>query len=115
MKKITYNMNQLIRIELIDTKVDPYWKYHPQRKNIFNKTIKAYWERIFPFDNSKYETPDINDYRFVKDNQVFFKPKIEFRFSNDIIQNAYFSSYEEAEEMYEKIRNQKMPNKMEIN
>ena len=29
MKESTYNMDQLIKIELIDAEVDPYWKYHP--------------------------------------------------------------------------------------
>lgn len=32
MKESTYNMDQLIKIELIDAEVDPYWKISSTKK-----------------------------------------------------------------------------------
>lgn len=100
MKKYTYNLNQLIKVEVIDFQHNDSWKFIPERRNIFGYKIKAHWHYIFGLSSRNYKTPELNDGEIIKDNKVFSLPSVKFHFVDNYGFKTYFNSVEEAEKYY---------------
>lgn len=111
-----YNVEQAVRVDLFNSRVDPTMVYRKARKkSFFNKALPERYIDITTL-GQKWVTPDMigkGDYirnqisKFADDpeNTIRIKPHIKIWFSNNQSHTSYFDTYKEAQVDFQKWKN----------
>ena len=122
MKALYTQIKDIVTVQVYDIKINTYYKYHKEtiKKKVYNKwydkllfryketeeTHEGFhtsydYDKLRTYLYSKEEL-EASDY-IVENNQVYFKPRIDFKFSNKDGYSRTFTTVQEAEKFLEPI------------
>lgn len=120
MEKSVYNLDKIIKIEILEKRESNRFRYQEAESYLFGlikfkggfcpiqvvATSETYSKEQleageYPYSNQKY---------VVEDYKVYCKPRVVIHFSNDYILNIDFDTNEEAHKRLEEIVDKSIPN-----
>lgn len=105
-KETTYNGKTIVSIKLSD-KRKSYYKYYPEKKK---KWYRPYNAEYFKYYHWYYTREEIEkEGCIVIDNIVYWKPYVKINFTNGETFERLFSTFEEAKDFYETIKETFIP------
>lgn len=93
MSSTIISTKQIVKIVLVDDKVNPFIEYQKERK-FLGITFRKAGFYSFPWDR-KITSKDLKDYVIKNDNKVFYKPLVKITLVNGSVAKQ-FDNIEEA-------------------
>ena len=94
--EISYNLNKLIRIKVVNSTVADEFFYIKESKNWWGKIIPARIEHVVSPICGHLPINALPEAYFIKDEVLYEKAYCQLNFQGDIRRTLYFDTYQEA-------------------
>lgn len=108
MVNISYNTNEIVSIEFKEEQIDSYRQLEYYRSIVDFFLIRPKKLMVWYYgDYTRNTLESLGNKRFIRDNKIWYRPSLLFRFSDGQCKDKYFKSNEDAKKFKETLESNK--------